>query len=47
MWLCFALTRCEAVRTIFFMLFLFSIGYSVGPQFFSSLRGRGLKDAHT
>lgn len=31
------------VRTVFFMLFLFSIGYSVGPQFFSSLRGRGLK----
>lgn len=31
------------VRTIFFMLFLFSIGYSVGPQFFSSLRGKGLK----
>lgn len=33
----------QTVRTIFFMLFLFSIGYSVGPQFFRSLRGRGLR----
>ena len=31
------------VRVIFFMLFLFSIGYSVGPQFFRSLKGSGLK----
>lgn len=31
------------VRVVFFMLFLFTIGYSVGPQFFRSLRGRGLK----
>lgn len=31
------------VKTVFFMLFLFSIGYSVGPQFFRSLRGSGLK----
>lgn len=31
------------VRTVFFMLFLFSIGYSVGPQFFRALKGRGLK----
>ncbi|MDE5552890.1 MAG: aspartate-alanine antiporter, partial [Muribaculaceae bacterium] len=31
------------VKTLFFMLFLFSIGYSVGPQFFRSLRGSGLK----
>lgn len=31
------------VRVVFFMLFLFSIGYSVGPQFFRSLKGRGLK----
>ena len=31
------------VRIVFFMLFLFSIGYSVGPQFFRSLKGRGLK----
>ena len=31
------------VRVVFFMLFLFSIGYSVGPQFFRSLKGSGLK----
>lgn len=31
------------VKTIFFILFLFSIGYSVGPQFFRALRGHGLK----
>lgn len=31
------------VKSIFFMLFLFSIGYSVGPIFFRSFRGRGLK----
>lgn len=33
----------DSVKSIFFMLFLFSIGYSVGPQFFMSFRGRGLK----
>lgn len=33
----------QTVRVVFFMLFLFSIGYSVGPQFFRSLKGRGLK----
>lgn len=31
------------VKSLFFMLFLFSIGYSVGPQFFRSLRGKGLR----
>ncbi|MDE7153783.1 MAG: aspartate-alanine antiporter [Muribaculaceae bacterium] len=31
------------VKSVFFLLFLFSIGYSVGPQFFNSLRGSGLK----
>ncbi len=31
------------VKSIFFILFLFSIGYSVGPQFFKALRGQGLK----
>lgn len=34
----------EIVRSIFFMLFLFSIGYSVGPQFFMSFREKtGIK----
>lgn len=32
------------IKSVFFMMFLFSIGYSVGPKFFSSLRGEGLKE---
>lgn len=31
------------LKTFAFLLFLFCIGYSVGPQFFRSLRGSGLK----
>ncbi|MEE0979857.1 MAG: aspartate-alanine antiporter [Muribaculaceae bacterium] len=31
------------LKEVFFLLFLFCIGYSVGPQFFNSLRGNGLK----
>ncbi|MDE5726651.1 MAG: aspartate-alanine antiporter [Duncaniella sp.] len=31
------------LKTVFFMMFLFSIGYSVGPNFFKSLKGTGLK----
>lgn len=30
------------VKSVFFLLFLFSIGYSVGPQFFQSLKSDGL-----
>lgn len=33
----------DTVKSLAFMLFLFAIGYSVGPQFFRSLRGEGLK----
>lgn len=33
----------EPIKSVFFLLFLFAIGYSVGPQFFRSLRGSGLK----
>lgn len=33
------------IQTVFFLLFLFSVGYSVGPDFFRSLRGSGLKQA--
>ncbi|MCC8117533.1 MAG: aspartate-alanine antiporter [Bacteroidales bacterium] len=33
------------IKTFFFMLFLFSIGYSVGPDFFRSLKGTGAKQA--
>jgi len=32
-----------AVKTVLFMLFLFGTGYSVGPQFFRSLKGDGLR----
>ncbi|MDE6555963.1 MAG: aspartate-alanine antiporter, partial [Duncaniella sp.] len=31
------------MKQVFFLLFLFAIGYSVGPQFFASLRGSGIK----
>lgn len=31
------------IKSVFFLLFLFAIGYSVGPQFFNSLKGSGLK----
>ena len=31
------------VKNVFFLLFLFAIGYSVGPQFFRALRGDGIK----
>lgn len=31
------------LKMVFFMMFLFSIGYSVGPEFFRSLKGDGLK----
>ncbi|MCM1483054.1 MAG: aspartate-alanine antiporter [Muribaculaceae bacterium] len=31
------------IKNVFFLIFLFAIGYSVGPQFFRSLKGEGLK----
>lgn len=31
------------VKSVFFLLFLFAIGYSVGPQFFNALKGSGIK----
>ena len=31
------------IKSVFFLLFLFAIGYSVGPQFFQSLRSTGIK----
>lgn len=31
------------IKQVFFLLFLFAIGYSVGPQFFAALRGSGVK----
>ena len=30
------------IKSVFFLLFLFVIGYSVGPQFFQSLRSDGI-----
>lgn len=33
------------IKMFFFMLFLFSIGYTVGPDFFKSLKGSGAKQA--
>lgn len=33
------------MKMFFFMMFLFSIGYSVGPDFFKSLRGSGARQA--
>ncbi len=33
----------ETLKSVAFMMFLFAIGYSVGPQFFRSLKGDGLK----
>src|SRR6476620_12760236 len=32
-------------KSVFFYLFIFSIGYKVGPQFFQGLRGEGLQQA--
>lgn len=31
------------MKNVFFLIFLFAIGYSVGPQFFRALRGDGIK----
>ncbi len=31
------------MKSVFFLLFLFAIGYSVGPAFFRALKGSGLK----
>lgn len=33
------------IKMFFFMMFLFSVGYSVGPDFFKSLRGQGARQA--
>lgn len=37
------ITIGEPLKTVCFMIFLFAIGYSVGPQFFRSLKGEGLR----
>ncbi len=33
----------ETAKSILFMLFLFSIGYSVGPKFFQAMKGDGVR----
>ncbi|MDE5840989.1 MAG: aspartate-alanine antiporter, partial [Muribaculaceae bacterium] len=33
----------DMVKTVFFLFFLFSVGYGVGPQFFRAFKGNGLK----
>ncbi|MBD5350991.1 MAG: aspartate-alanine antiporter [Bacteroides sp.] len=33
----------DMVKTVFFLFFLFSVGYGVGPQFFRAFRGNGVK----
>jgi putative transport protein len=33
------------VKQVFFLLFLFALGYKLGPQFFSGLKGDGLPQA--
>lgn len=35
----------SVVKQVFFLLFLFSLGYKLGPQFFSGLKGDGLPQA--
>src|SRR2546430_4520392 len=34
-----------AIRSVFFLFFLFAVGYGVGPQFFQGLRKDGLWQA--
>jgi putative transport protein len=40
-----AITLPDAVKQVFFLLFLFSIGYRTGPQFFQGLKKDGLAQA--
>lgn len=35
----------DIAKTVFFLLFLFATGYSVGPQFFKSFKGNGVRQA--
>src|SRR3984957_9676204 len=32
-----------AIKSVFFLLFLFAVGYGVGPQFFHGLRSEGMR----
>src|SRR3954468_11556637 len=37
------ITISSNVKSTFFLMFLFAVGYSVGPQFFRGLKGDGLQ----
>lgn len=37
------ITIPDMVKTVFFLFFLFSVGYGVGPQFFRAFKGNGVK----
>lgn len=37
------LTISSNVKSVFFLMFLFAVGYGVGPQFFRGLKGDGLQ----
>jgi len=39
----FPVSVSSTAKSILFLLFLFSIGYSVGPKFFQAMRGGGLR----
>src|SRR5580658_3025300 len=34
-----------AIKSVFFLFFLFAVGYGVGPQFFHGLKSEGLRQA--
>jgi len=34
-----------AIKSVFFLLFLFAVGYGVGPQFFHGLKSEGMRQA--
>jgi len=34
-----------AIKSVFFLLFLFAVGYGVGPQFFHGLKSEGIRQA--
>ena len=35
------------IKNVFFMLFIFALGYSGGPQFFASLNAKGIQWARS
>ena len=37
------ITIAEPLKSVFFLLFLFAVGFSVGPQFIAAMKGSGVK----